>query len=196
MPHPLLRSLLRKIARPFWFLFAALFLFEAWLWDVLGHALTRLAALIPFESFKRALARMVERLPAPVVLLVFLIPLGVIEPFKFLGLWLIGHHHILFGILAFVVAKVAGLGVMAFLFDMTREKLLSMGWFERFYLFVLRARAWAHEVLEPYKLRIREAIAPLKEQLRKMLAAFEGNGGFGRRLALLRARLRRARGLT
>lgn len=196
MPHPLLRSLLQKVVRPFWFVFAALFLFEAWLWDVLGDALTRLAALIPFEFFKQALARMVERLPAPVVLLVFMVPLGVIEPFKILGLWLIGHHHILFGILAFVVAKVAGLGVMAFLFDMTRAKLLSMGWFERFYLFVLRARAWAHEVLEPYKLRIREAIAPLKEQLRKMLAAFEGNGGFGRRLALLRARLRRARGLT
>lgn len=196
MPHPLLQSILQKIARPFWFLFAALFLFEAWLWDVLGHALARLAALIPFDALKLALARLVERLPASLVLLVFLIPLGVIEPFKFLGLWLIGHHHILFGILAFVAAKVAGLGVMAFLFEMTRAKLLSMGWFERFYLFVMRVRAWAHQVLEPYKLRIREAIAPFKERLREILASFEGNGRLGRRLVLLRNWARRARGLT
>ena len=192
-----LRSALRKLTRPLWFLFAALFLFEAWLWDVLGDALTWLAALLPFESFKHALARLVERLPAPVVLLVFLIPLGIIEPFKFLGLWLIGHHHIVFGILAFVAAKMSGLGVMAFLFDMTRTKLLSMGWFERFYLWVMRMRTWAHDVLEPYKLQIHEALAPFKQWLRDMLTSFENQGaGLGRRLALLRSRARRLRGLT
>jgi hypothetical protein len=190
------QSVSRMIARPLWFLFAALFLFEAWLWDVLGHALTRLAALIPFESFKLALARLVDRLPAPVVLLVLLIPLGIIEPFKFLGLWLIGHHHILLGILAFVAAKIAGLGVLAFLFEMTRAKLLSMSWFNKFYLFVLRVRTWAHEILEPYKRAITEAVEPFKRQLRAFIASFESQSGIGRRLALLRSRVRRLRGLT
>lgn len=193
MPH----SLKQKILRPLWFLFAALFLFEAWLWDSLGDALTRLAALLPFEALKQALARQVQQLPAPIVLLVFLIPLGIIEPFKFLGLWLIGHHHIVFGILAFIAAKFAGLGVMAFLFDMTRTKLLSMGWFARFYLWVIRVRAWAHAVLDPYKLRIRETLAPFKRQLFDLLASFESRGGgIGRRLAQLRSRVRRLRGLT
>ena len=193
MPH----SLMQKILRPLWFVFAALFLFEAWLWDVLGNALTRLAALIPFESFKRALARLVDRLPAPIVLMVFIIPLGIIEPFKFVGLWLIGHHHIVLGILTFAAAKVAGLGVMAFLFDMTRAKLLSMSWFERFYLFVMRVRTWAHATLEPYKLRIRAALAPFKQRLRDMLTSFESHGhNFGRKLAFLRSQARRLRGLT
>lgn len=196
MSYPNFQALLRKIARPFWFLFAALFLFEAWLWDVLGEALTRLAARLPFEAFKQALAHLVERLPAPIVLLVFLIPLAIIEPFKFIGLWLIGHHHIVFGILAFVVAKVAGLGVMAFLFDMTRRKLLSMAWFERFYLWVMRLRAWAHTVLEPYQLSIRETLAPFKQRLSDLLASFESHSGIGRKLALLRSRARRLRGLT
>lgn len=191
------QSIARKITRPLWFVFAALFLFEAWLWDVLGRSLTRLAALIPFEGFKRGLARLVERLPAPVVLLIFIIPLGIIEPFKFVGLWLIGHHHFVLGILAFVVAKVAGLGVLAFLFEMTRAKLLSMPWFERFYHFVLRVRAWAHEILEPYKTAIRQAVAPFKQRLREIIASLESeNGGFGRRLALLRNHVRRLRGLT
>lgn len=197
MAQPHLQSLLRKLTRPLWFVLAAIFLFEAWLWDVLGDALTRLAARLPFESFKHALARLVGRLPAPVVLLVFLIPLAIIEPFKFLGLWLIGHHHIVFGVLAFVAAKFAGLGVMAFLFDMTRTKLLSMGWFDRFYLWVIRMRAWAHDVLAPYKQQIHEALAPFKQRLSDMLISFESRGGgLGRKLALLRNRARRLRGLT
>lgn len=194
-------TLHQKILRPLWFFLAVVFLFEAWLWDLLGQGLARLAALIPFEAFKRALAATIARLPAPVVLLVFLIPLGVIEPFKFLGLWLIAHHHLIYGILAFIAAKVAGLGVMAFLFEMTRAKLLSMPWFERFYLFVLRIRAQAHAFVEPYKRKVREAMAPIKAQLQSWrdalrLALGNESGGLGRRLASLRHWARRSRGLT
>lgn len=190
------RDLMRKISKPFWFVLAALFLFEAWLWDRVGGLLKSLVALIPFESVKRALARGLDKLPPPVVLFVFLIPIAVIEPFKIVGLWLIAHHHIFFGILAFVAAKVLGVGVVAFLFDATREKLLSMAWFARFYAWVLKVRGLAHEVLEPYKVRIREALAPFKQRLKEMLAAFATHGGLGRKLALLRARARRLRGLT
>ncbi len=189
-------SIMRKLTRPFWFLFAALFLFEAWLWDVLGDALTRLAALIPFEAFKRGLARMVERLPAPIVLLIFLVPLGVVEPMKVLGVWLIAVNHAILGFSVFMGGQVAGVGVTAFMFEMTREKLLTMGWFERFYHWVLRLRAWAHQLLEPYQQRIREALAPFKQRLREILAALESHGGLGRRLALLRFWARRSRGLT
>lgn len=185
------QSMIQKILRPVWFVLAAIFLFEAWLWDRLGHALAQLAALIPFEAFKRALAKIVASLPAPIVLLVFLIPLGVIEPFKFLGLWLIAHHHFLLGVLAFFAAKIAGLGVMAFLFEMTRAKLLSMGWFEKFYHWVIWLRAWAHDVLEPYRQAIRGALDPIKERARELLARFESHGGLGRRLALMRSRARR-----
>jgi hypothetical protein len=185
------RSLIQKILRPLWFVLAAIFLVEAWLWDRLGHALTQLAALIPFESFKQALGRMVAWLPAPVVLLVFLIPLGVIEPFKFLGLWLIARHHLCFGLLAFFAAKLVGLGVMAFLFEVTRAKLLSMGWFEAFFNWMMWLRQWAHDVLEPYKRSLRQTFEPIKARLREILARLESHGGLGRRLALMRARARR-----
>lgn len=190
------RDLVSKLSRPFWFVLAAVFLFEAWLWDELGGLLKLLAASIPFESMKRALVRTINALPAPVVLLVFLIPVALIEPFKIAGLWLIAHHHIVYGIFAFVAAKVFGLGVAAFLFDATRSKLLSMAWFARFYEWVMWVRARAHAILEPYKQRLREALAPFKRQLADMLASFETHAGLGRKLALLRARARRLRGLT
>lgn len=188
--------LLTRISRPVWFALAALFLLEAWLWDNVGGLLKRLVALIPFDALKRKLAEIVEVLPAQLVLLVFLVPLGVIEPFKILGLWLIFHEHIVLGILAFVAAKVLGLGVLAFVFDATRDKLLSMPWFTRFYFWVLKIRAMAHDFLEPYKQRIHAALAPYKRRFKAMLESFESRGGFGRRLSLLRARARRLRGLT
>jgi hypothetical protein len=196
---PAAQPLHQKVLRPIWFLLAVVFLFEAWLWHVLGQALTRLAALIPLAALKRTLARMLDRLPPPVVLLVFLIPLAIIEPLKFLGLLMITHHHVILGILAFVAAKMAGLGVTAFLFEITRTKLLSMRWFERFYQWVLRIRAMAHDFIAPYKLRIKAAVAPVKARMHEMLAAWRGQGngfGFGRKLASLRNWARRSRGLT
>jgi hypothetical protein len=190
------RNLMRKLGQPLWFVLAAVFLFEAWLWDKLGGLLKLLAASIPFESLKQALIRGINALPAPLVLAVFLIPIAVIEPFKIIGLWLIAHHHIIYGILAFVAAKVFGLGLAAFLFDATRSKLLSMAWFARFYAWVMRIRALAHEILEPYKERLRQALAPFKQRLQDMLASLATHAGLGRRLANLRARARRLRGLT
>jgi len=191
-----MNTALGSIARAFWFACAALFLFEAWLWDTVGGFLKQLVALIPFEAFKQALARSLAKLPPPVALLVFLLPLLVIEPFKVIGLWLIAHHHLIFGVLAFVAAKVLGVGLIAFLFDATRGKLLSMPWFARFYDWVMALRAKADAIIEPYKLRLRAALAPFKERLKALVADLESHGGLGRRLALLRARARRLRGLT
>ncbi len=193
---------MKRLLHAFWFFCAAVFLIEAWLWDALGGLLRRLAALLPFEALKRALAKGLEALPAPVVLLVFLIPIAVIEPFKLLALWALTHHHLFLGVALFVAAKFAGLAVTAFLFETTREKLLSMGWFLRFYNWVLMLREKAHAFLAPYKLRIHAALAPFKARIHETLVAVTAKlhasaerGGLGRRLLLLRARVQRSRGL-
>ncbi len=189
------QGLAKTLGRPLWFVLAAAFLFEAWLWDAVGGLLKRLAAAIAFESLKRTLIRAINALPAPLVLLVFLIPVALIEPFKIAGLWLIAHHHFVYGIGAFVAAKVFGVGVAAFLFDATRSKLLSMQWFAQFYAWVMRIRTRAHEIIEPYKQRVREALAPFRRRLGELLAA-AANGGLRRKFALLRSRARRLRDLT
>jgi hypothetical protein len=195
VPGPAKYFRMKRLAHGFWFICAAIFLIEAWLWDKLGGLLRAFAALLPFEAWKRALAKLLESLPAPAVLLVFLIPIAVIEPFKFVALWAITHHHIILGVMAFVAAKFAGLGVTAFLFEITRDKLLSMEWFARFYRWMLRIRAAAHAFLEPYKLRLRAMIGPFKQKLHDYLAASAQKGGFGRRLLLLRARVQKLRGI-
>ena len=50
------------------------------------------------------------------------------------------------------------LGVTAFIFDLTRPKLLQMQWFAKIYEWVLALRAKAAELVNPIKLRIREAM--------------------------------------
>ena len=57
------------------------------------------------------------------------------------------------------VRKVLGVGVTAFVFDVTRDKLLEMHWFERLYELVMELRAKAKELVEPIKQRIRELLA-------------------------------------
>jgi hypothetical protein len=186
---------MKRLTHALWFACAAIFLIEAWLWDALGGLLHRLVALLPFETWKRLLGKALESLPAPVVLLVFLIPIAVIEPFKLVAIWALTHHHIFLGVALFVAAKFAGIGITAFLFEATRTKLLSMGWFARFYDWVLRLRAKAHAFLEPYKIRIHAALAPFKQKLREVIATYStGHSGLGRRLMLLRAHVQKLRG--
>ena len=56
------------------------------------------------------------------------------------------------------VCKAIGVGVTAFVFDVTRDKLLETHWFERLYELVLKLRAKATELVDPIKRRIRELI--------------------------------------
>jgi hypothetical protein len=54
-----------------------------------------------------------------------------------------------------IAAKLLGLGVTAFIFDLTRPKLLQLAWFRRFYGWMLWALAHAHALLDPIKCRIK-----------------------------------------
>ena len=55
-------------------------------------------------------------------------------------------------------AKFAGVGITAFIFDVTREKLLEMRWFEKVYDFIMMIRAKAKALVEPMKQRVREIL--------------------------------------
>ena len=61
-------------------------------------------------------------------------------------------------IVTIIFAKFLGVGVAAFIFDVTRPKLLEMAWFEKLYEFVLALRAKANALVDPIKQRIREIL--------------------------------------
>ena len=137
-------------------LLAVIFLIEAWLWDHLEPIVAWVVAKIPLQAFKHWLADRVGTLSPAMTLIVFVVPVIPLFPLKLVGFWLLTHEYWLSAIFTILFAKLVGVGVTAFVFDVTRPKLLEMGWFERLYEFVMSLRAKAAALVDPIKRRILE----------------------------------------
>ncbi len=147
---------MRRWLRPPWGFLALVFLLEAWLWDHLEPLVARVVSLVPWGRLKDWLARLIERLPPWATLIVFVIPFIVLLPLKFLEVWLLATRQWLAAAMVLLLAKLLGLGVTAFVFDVTRDKLLQMAWFHRLYDWVMWLRDWAHVQVEPVRQRLRK----------------------------------------
>src|SRR5579872_2877107 len=151
-------SMVRRLLQPVWVLLAVIFLIEAWLWDHLEPIVAWAVAKIPLQAFKHWLAERVDTLSPAMTLIVFIVPVIPLFPLKLVGFWLLAHEYWTSAILTILFAKFLGVGVTAFVFDVTRPKLLEMRWFERLYEFVLALRAKAAALVDPVKRRIREIL--------------------------------------
>jgi len=149
---------MRRLLQPLWILLAIVFLIEAWLWDHLEPIVARVVAMIPLRAFKQWLSDRVDTLSPAMTLIVFIVPVIPLFPLKLVGLWLLTHEYWISAIVTIIVAKLLGVGVTAFVFDVTRSKLLEMGWFEKLYEFVMALRAKAAALVEPVKIRIMEIL--------------------------------------
>jgi hypothetical protein len=150
--------MMRRLLQPVWVLLAVIFLIEAWLWDRLEPLVARVVAKIPLRAFKHWLADRVDTLSPAMTLIIFIVPVIPLFPLKLVGLWLLTHEYWLSALFTIIFAKFLGLGVTAFIFDVTRAKLLQMGWFETFYEFIVMLRAKAAALVDPIKLRIGEML--------------------------------------
>lgn len=150
--------MLRRLAQPFWVLLAIIFLIEAWLWDHLEPVVEKIVALIPLRQFKHWLSERIDALSPAMTLIVFAVPVVPLFPLKLVGLWLLAHEYWTTAVVILVFAKFAGVGITAFIFDVTREKLLEMRWFEVTYEFIMRLRETAKALVAPIKQRIREIL--------------------------------------
>jgi hypothetical protein len=150
--------MLRRLLQPLWVLLAIIFLIEAWLWEHLEPVVEKIVAWIPLREFKQWLAERVDALSPAMTLIVFAVPVIPLFPLKIAGLWLLAHEYWLTAVSVLVFAKFAGVGITAFIFDVTREKLLEMHWFEKLYEFILMIREKAKALVEPIKQRIRDVL--------------------------------------
>jgi hypothetical protein len=150
--------MMRRLLQPFWVLLAVIFLIEAWLWDHLEPIVERIVAWIPLRAFKQWLAERVDTLSPAMTLIVFAVPVIPLFPLKLIGLWLLANEYWLSAVVVIILGKFVGVGVTAFIFDVTRSKLLEMGWFKKLYEFILTIRAKATALVNPIKQRIREIL--------------------------------------
>jgi hypothetical protein len=148
--------MMRRVLKPLWVLLAIIFLIEAWLWDHLEPIVAWVVARIPLRAFKQWLTDRVNTLSPPMTLIVFIVPVILLFPLKLVGLWLLAHEYWMSAAVTIAFGKIVGVGVTAFIFDVTRPKLLEMAWFKKLYEFVMALRAKAAALIDPIKLRIRE----------------------------------------
>jgi hypothetical protein len=175
---------MRRLHRTLLLILAMLFLLEAWLWDRLAPVVARVVHLIPLQGLKDGIRRFVAQLSPPATLVVAAIPLLALSvPLKFLELYTIATGQWLLAILVLVFVKLVGVGVTAFIFDATRDKLLQMAWFARMYDWFVWARDWAHAQIDPVKARVRHYLRLLKP---------ERAGRFWRLFLRMRRRMQRA----
>ena len=156
--------MLRRLLQPVWILLAIIFLIEAWLWDHLEPLVAAVVAALPLRAFKQWLAERVDTLSPAMTLIVFIVPVIPLFPLKMIGVWLLMHQYWLSALTTILFAKMLGVGVTAFVFDVTRPKLLEMAWFEKLYEYVLALRAKCHELVDPVKAKIRALLRGDKDR--------------------------------
>jgi hypothetical protein len=140
-----------KVPRALVFVFALAFLFETWIWDRVVAAGSRLLALVPWTAFRAALVRLVNRMPVWAALLMFGIPFVVAETGAFVCVVIAATGHVVAGATGYVVVKVFGFGLVVPIFDLTREKLLTMPWFAVVHRKLLVFHEFAERLVTPYR---------------------------------------------
>ena len=63
----------------------------------------------------------------------FVVPVLMLVPLKFVGLWMLARGYWLGALGTLALAKVVSVGVTAFIFDLTRPKLIQLAWFRWLY---------------------------------------------------------------
>jgi hypothetical protein len=166
------------LLRPLLVLLAVAFLIEAWVWQACVALGRRIVALIPWEKLKERIKAFIGVMPAPVALIIFLIPLAIVEPFKIISIWLVAVGHPILGVVGWIAMQFAGVGLVAVAFDLTREKLLSMPWFVWVYGKFHAFHDYAHALVAPYKDAALREMRALRDRARaywlRLTASEEG----------------------
>jgi uncharacterized membrane protein len=159
-------SVQHPVKPPRWavIIFALALLFETWIWNRLTAALRVIVALIPWAQLKARIVAVIDLLPAPAALLLFVVPLVFVELMSFFSVVLFATGHFILGAVAYVGIKILGLGLVAAIFDLTRDKLMTMPNFVYCYQKVVAFHDYAHHLIEPYKQAARVYLAGVRDR--------------------------------
>jgi hypothetical protein len=155
---------MRRLMRPLLIVLAILFLIEAWLWSHLEPLVEWIVERLPLRALKRSLAGLIRKLPPSLTLVVFIVPLAALFPLKLLGFWLLAQKQWIGATLVFLLAKLVGVAITAFMFEVTRPKLLRLAWFRWLYEHVLMMLAWSHRLVAPIQRRIKKLVRMLRSK--------------------------------
>ncbi len=161
---PALQKLKRLLLAPFVWLAAAVFLIEEAIWDWTAAIMARLGAVRAIHAIEQRIAALRPRW----AFFAFILPSSILIPAKLFGLHAIAAGHWLLGSAIFIIAKVVGLALFSRIFNLTRPALMQIGWFARFYAWVMHYRNRIHAYLENW-----QAYQHIKQRLTFVTAAFK-----------------------
>jgi len=145
-------------------LFAVAFLLEIWVWDRMVAAVGWIAARVPWDAFKTRARAFINRCPAIVAVLLFGVPVVVSEIGAFFSVVLIALGHVILGATIYIALKVVGVGLIAVIFDLSREKLMTLPWFVVLHDKFERLHAYLQSLVQPYREAALEALRGLRAQ--------------------------------
>ena len=177
----------RRLLKPFWIAIALLFLLEAWLWDLIQPLIAWLIMRLPWQAFKSSLARNVARLPAAIVVFLFVVPEVIGLPLQLFAVRIVAKGAVITGTLLFIAVKTLGLALALVLFEACKEKLMELVWFRFVHEQVMRARTWAKAQVRP----LLDEITTLRQRMMLKIKSMMGEGGFFEMLRRIRATVRR-----
>jgi hypothetical protein len=151
-------------------LLALAFLFETWIWNRVVAVGRRIVALVPWAEIRAVLVRQINRLPMWVVLLTFGIPFVVAEAGSAFCVFIAATGHVLAGGVGYVAVKIFGLGLVVPIFDITREKLLTLRWFAYLHEKLLAFHHFALGLVAPYRAAARKLAGELLARARALWA--------------------------
>ncbi|MDR3494945.1 MAG: hypothetical protein P4L82_10100 [Ancalomicrobiaceae bacterium] len=89
------------------------------------------------------LALWMRRRPPYMALVFFAVPFIVLEPFKLGGLVLLGIGHFVSGTVMLAISHLLSLLIVERIFHVTRDQLLTIGWFAWAFGYAMRTKDWA-----------------------------------------------------
>lgn len=169
--------------RPLLFVFLLAFLFETWIWGGMAAAFRWLAAQIPWAQYKAVAQRVINRMPAFVSVLLFGLPVVASEMGSAVSVVLFALGHFVTGVLLYIAMKIVMLTLVAVVYDLTREKLMTLPWFVILHEKFEALHEYARKLVAPYREAaaawLRELRIAAVAQWRRAFAAFRRPGARG-----------------
>ncbi len=149
-------------------LLAVVFLFESWIWDRLVAAERWISDRIPWAEFRDRARKKFNQWPAIVSVLVFGLPFLIVEFGSTLSVILIALGRVVVGVALYIFLKLALLTVVAVVFDLTRDKLMTLPWFVFIYEKLLALHHYAVGIVAPYREGAMRALRKFRSRSRAL----------------------------
>ena len=121
-----------------------------WIEETLWDGLKRLTAKIALLIWVQRIEALIRRLPPYATIIVFLLPLTILLPFKLLAVYWMTQGHWFASLAVIIAAKVLGTAIEARMFVICKPQLMSIAWFRRLHDWLIaisnRIHAALHEL--------------------------------------------------